>query len=297
MGIHGNDEIVRFCTETTRGELPGAPSWQTVDLHGAGFRGNEAREAHESFRSSTFPHLTQVIKTAKNASPSLVTPIFPLTAQAFLEPGYKRTSGVLDSRTFQHKKGSIEEVGYLGCVVNSMRIPFGANSDPVLVTQEMMALSYDDTVTGITAGAYPGSTTDLTPFMGHKTVVTIGGVDYDNLEGVIICENNLVVPGVGTTGFPIAIKDGTQRWGIELRESQEGSDRLDSLRGDSTVAVVITIKTGAGTEAVSFTMAEVHILEATEDAAEIGDDIQVPLVGVAEKPSEADPVVVAYTTT
>ena len=103
MGLAGK-EIIRSAIETVRGTVAGTPTWVQHDLHGEGLRIQEKRTAFEGWFSSSFPNLTRVVKTGSRGEGQLVTPIFALTAQALLEMGYKRTSGALDSFTFDKIK-------------------------------------------------------------------------------------------------------------------------------------------------------------------------------------------------
>lgn len=290
MGVAGN-EIVRFTPEAVRGTTPGTPSWTTLDLHGEGLRMQEARSAFEGHFSSTFPQMTRVVKTGRTQAGKLVTPVFAANAQVMLEMALKRTAGVLDSFTFQKKKVSGEERGYLGCVCDTLTIRFAADDDPVIFDYDWVALS-SASASSVSAGSYPSGT----PFMGHRTVVTVNAQPFKNLSGEVIIANNLIVGPPGSDGNPIFIKDGVRRVGLSLRESYEAALIAAILRAEAAVTVKIEFFTGVGTQELELEMKEMQIVEAPEEAASQGDNVEQPVTAVAQKPAAQDDIKPTYVT-
>jgi len=289
MGIAGK-EFAQFAPEATRGTV--GTSWTSVDLHGEGLRIQESRTAFEGKFASTFPMMTRVVKTGKKGEGKLVTPVFASNMQTMLEMAIKRTSGALDSFSWQKAKTNGEYARYLGSVCEQLTIRWGADDSPVIFDYDWKTLGL---ATGTSFSA--GSVASGTPLMGLKTVVTVNGQSFQQLSGEITIANNLVVgPPNPTTGYPLFIKDGGRRVQILLRQSLDDALLGAILRANSIVPIVANFYSGVGTEELTLTMAEVQILEGPEEAQDQWANVEQPVTGVCQKPTAANDIVPTYVT-
>jgi len=288
MGLVANS-ILKSAIETVRGTA--VTTTVTHDLEGSAFHMGKDGGAYEGKFTSAFPQMARVIKTSRKHRGQLVTPILSTVMQAQFEMGFKRTSGALDSFTFDHKEQSSgEQSKYAGCVCDQMVLEWGSNDDPVRLSYDIEAMSLAST-SGITAGTYQAGN----PLMGHRTLVTVGGTSYtvENLSGRLTIANNLIVGPAGADGFPKFIRDGFRRVSLELQNSHDSSAIGAIFRGVAITPIVLVFASGTGTETLTITLPEVHIIQ-SNGSGDVDADEEYAIAGIARKPSGADECQPAY---
>lgn len=287
-------EIIQIAQETVRGVLPSPATWAQHEYLAEMTGIQLTRSAFEAKFPSAFPQMARVIKTGKRVGGPLVLPLFAANAQAIISMGLTRTSGELNSYSIQRKKpGGIEEVRYLGCVVETLTIRGEPGDDPVIATLDIQAMEETEGSYSISAGTYPGGV----PLMGHKTEISVNSVAITNWNSFELTIQNTVFVGPSKpTGWPQRITDGYRRVGVVIDHLYDEDDFTDILRGQTVVPIIVAMKSGTGTEHATATMAEVQVLESPENASDPDSEVMQPLTGVAQKPAASDDIVMTYST-
>lgn len=287
-------EIIQVATETVRGTLPDPATWVQHEYLGEMSGIQHSRSGFEGKFPSAFPQMSRVIKTGHRLGGPIVLPMFAATAEAIINMGLTRTSGVLNSYTIQKQKaGAIEEVRYLGCVVETLTIRGEPGDDPVLVTLDIQALEETKGSYSISAGTYPAGV----PLMGHKTEISVNSVNITQWSSFeITIANTLFVGPSKPTGWPQRIRDGYRRVGVVIDHLYDEDDWADILRANTVVPIVIAMKNGTGSVHATATMAEAQVMEAPEQASDPDSEVTQPLTAVCQKPAATDEIVMTYAT-